>query len=70
MLAEYFSAMPYWQAVWEILSNNCTGGGAKVYIDDGGIIFDASLNQTNIGGNNNKVGTSFMVAPVSLLTLF
>ncbi|KAL8955545.1 MAG: hypothetical protein Q9183_006603, partial [Haloplaca sp. 2 TL-2023] len=28
--------------------------GAKVYIDDEGIIFDASLNQTNIGGNNNK----------------
>ena len=27
----------------------------KVYIDDDGIIFDASLNQTNIGGNNNKV---------------
>ncbi|KAK3174089.1 hypothetical protein OEA41_001333 [Lepraria neglecta] len=27
---------------------------AKVYIDDNGIIFDASLNQTNIGGNNNK----------------
>ncbi|MDI1486791.1 MAG: hypothetical protein OHK93_006053 [Ramalina farinacea] len=26
---------------------------AKVFIDDG-IIFDASLNQTNIGGNNNK----------------
>lgn len=28
---------------------------AKVYIDADGIIFDASLNQTNIGGNNNKV---------------
>ncbi len=28
---------------------------AKVYIDDDGIIFDASLNQTNIGGKNNKV---------------
>ena len=28
---------------------------AKVYIDDDGIIYDASLNQTNIGGNNNKV---------------
>ncbi|KAL8689027.1 MAG: hypothetical protein Q9218_005205 [Villophora microphyllina] len=27
---------------------------AKVYIDDEGIIYDASLNQTNIGGNNNK----------------
>ncbi|KAL8852744.1 MAG: hypothetical protein Q9221_002374 [Calogaya cf. arnoldii] len=27
---------------------------AKVYIDDDGIIYDASLNQTNIGGNNNK----------------
>ena len=26
-----------------------------VYIDDDGIIYDASLNQTNIGGNNNKV---------------
>lgn len=30
-------------------------GNAKVYIDDDGIIFDAALNQTNIGGNNNKV---------------
>ena len=28
---------------------------AKVYIGDDGIIFDANLNQTNIGGNNNKV---------------
>ena len=28
---------------------------AKVYIDGDGIIYDASLNQTNIGGNNNKV---------------
>lgn len=28
---------------------------SKVYIDDDGIIHDASLNQTNIGGNNNKV---------------
>ncbi|KAL9625664.1 MAG: hypothetical protein Q9204_007784 [Flavoplaca sp. TL-2023a] len=28
---------------------------AMVYIDDDGIIYDASLNQTNIGGNNNKV---------------
>ncbi|KAL8725532.1 MAG: hypothetical protein Q9166_007286 [cf. Caloplaca sp. 2 TL-2023] len=27
---------------------------AIVYIDDDGIIHDASLNQTNIGGNNNK----------------
>lgn len=26
-----------------------------VHIDDEGIIYDASLNQTNIGGNNNKV---------------
>lgn len=31
---------------------NSTG---KVYLDDDGIIYDASLNQTNIGGNNNKV---------------
>lgn len=29
-------------------------GKVKVYIDDDGVIFDASLNQTNIGGNNNK----------------
>ncbi|RMZ90147.1 hypothetical protein DV736_g2617, partial [Chaetothyriales sp. CBS 134916] len=27
---------------------------ASVYIDDDGTIFDASLNQTNIGNNNNK----------------
>ena len=30
-------------------------GTGKVYLDDDGIIHDASLNQTNIGGNNNKV---------------
>ena len=30
-------------------------GVGKVYIDDDSIIYDASLNQTNIGGNNNKV---------------
>ena len=30
-------------------------GTGKVYLDDDGIIYDASLNQTNIGGNNNKV---------------
>ncbi|KAI4287708.1 MAG: hypothetical protein L6R35_003033 [Caloplaca aegaea] len=29
-------------------------GNVKVYVDDDGIIYDASLNQTNIGGNNNK----------------
>ncbi|KAL8679549.1 MAG: hypothetical protein Q9186_004195 [Xanthomendoza sp. 1 TL-2023] len=29
-------------------------GFFDVYIDDDGIIYDASLNQTNIGGNNNK----------------
>ncbi|KAL9100508.1 MAG: hypothetical protein Q9163_004131 [Psora crenata] len=29
-------------------------GDAKVYIDDTGIIYDASLNQTNIKNNNNK----------------
>ena len=38
---------------------NVSKVGAKVYIDDEGIIFDASLNQTNIGGNNNKVGASY-----------
>lgn len=27
---------------------------ATVYVDDDGVIFDASLNQTNIGDNNNK----------------
>ena len=27
---------------------------ANVYVDDGGVIFDASLNQNNIGDNNNK----------------
>lgn len=27
----------------------------KVYIDADGLIYDASLNQTNIGKNNNKV---------------
>lgn len=39
-------------------SNGCntktSAGHAKVYVDGDGIIFDASLNQTNIGGNNNK----------------
>lgn len=27
---------------------------AQVYIDDSGIIYDAALNQTNVGNNNNK----------------
>jgi poly [ADP-ribose] polymerase len=27
---------------------------AKVYVDGDGVVFDASLNQTNIGDNNNK----------------
>lgn len=27
---------------------------ARVYIDDSGIIYDAALNQTNVGNNNNK----------------
>lgn len=30
------------------------GVAAKVYVDDDSIIYDCSLNQTNIGGNNNK----------------
>jgi poly [ADP-ribose] polymerase len=29
--------------------------GAEVFIGDDGTIYDASLNQTNIGDNNNKV---------------
>lgn len=31
------------------------GCAVKVWIEDDGTIMDASLNQTNIGGNNNKV---------------
>ncbi|KAL8828885.1 MAG: hypothetical protein Q9191_002337 [Dirinaria sp. TL-2023a] len=31
-------------------------GSAKVHVDEDSIIYDASLNQTNIGGNNNKDG--------------
>lgn len=27
----------------------------RVYIDADGTIFDAALNQTNVGNNNNKV---------------
>ena len=27
-----------------------------IYVDDDDLIYDASLNQTNVGGNNNKVG--------------
>ena len=38
---------------------------AKVFIDDDGIIFDASLNQTNIGGNNNKVSSRDVSMPAS-----
>lgn len=26
----------------------------KVYVDDSGTIYDASLNQSNVGNNNNK----------------
>lgn len=40
-----------------LLPDRYIGSGARVYLDDDGIIFDASLNQTNIGGNNNKVGS-------------
>lgn len=36
-------------------SSHIVPADARVYIDDDGIIYDASLNQTNIGGNNNKV---------------
>ncbi len=38
-----------------------------MYVDDDGIIYDAALNQTNIGGNNNKVNKSR--APSKVLTL-
>jgi hypothetical protein len=36
--------------------NECRG--AEVYISDDDTIYDASLNQTNVGDNNNKVGSS------------
>ena len=29
---------------------------ARVFVDSEGLIYDAALNQTNVGGNNNKVG--------------
>lgn len=38
----------------------------SIYIDPEGIIHDASLNQTNIGNNNNKVGVpNFEGSPAS-----
>lgn len=40
---------------------------AMVYIDDDGIIYDASLNQTNIGGNNNKVREAHFSADLFVL---
>lgn len=30
-------------------------GNCHVYIDEDGTIYDATLNQTNLGNNNNKV---------------
>lgn len=38
-----------------------------MYVDDDGIIYDAALNQTNIGGNNNKVRRSGVLGKVTLL---
>jgi poly [ADP-ribose] polymerase len=36
------------------LDETCPLNHYVVYIDDGGVIYDASLNQTNAGNNNNK----------------
>lgn len=36
------------------LDEGCTFLTSKVYIDDAGVIYDASLNQTNASNNNNK----------------
>ncbi|KAL7751432.1 hypothetical protein RI367_003292 [Sorochytrium milnesiophthora] len=36
------------------LDDTCPHVGDKVYIDDDGVIWDASLNQTNASNNNNK----------------
>ena len=36
------------------LDEGCPFVTAKVYIDDSGVIYDASLNQTNASNNNNK----------------
>ena len=33
-------------------------GDFEIYIDDDDLIHDASLNQTNVGNNNNKVSCS------------
>lgn len=38
-----------------------------MYVDDDGIIYDAALNQTNIGGNNNKVKKSRALSKVPML---
>ena len=36
------------------LDEGCTLTMYRVYIDDSGLIYDAALNQTNAGNNNNK----------------
>ncbi len=36
------------------LDEGCFFPSSKVYIDDSGVIYDASLNQTNSSNNNNK----------------
>jgi poly [ADP-ribose] polymerase len=36
------------------LDEGCPFSTSKVYIDDAGVIYDASLNQTNASNNNNK----------------
>ncbi|KAL8711667.1 MAG: hypothetical protein Q9225_007085 [Loekoesia sp. 1 TL-2023] len=46
------------------------GVSAKVYVDDEGIIYDASLNQTNIGGNNNKSAEAQKIQFYRLQLLF
>lgn len=39
------------------LDEGFSGPANTVYVDDDGIIYDASLNQTNIGDNANKVAS-------------
>jgi len=49
------------------LDEGCPFQNHRVYIDDDGLIYDASLNQTNSGNNNNKF---YRIQVSKIFTLF
>jgi poly [ADP-ribose] polymerase len=54
------------------LDEGCPFPTSKVYIDDAGVIYDASLNQTNASNNNNKfyrIQVRYRHQPTSLVPM-